>query len=310
MSSPLWALTCLFNPLGVRRRAANYRIFRRHLGVPVATVELAFNGTFELSGGDADILVKVTGGDVMWQKERLLNIGLAHLPADCTAVAVLDCDVVFANPAWPRAALRMLREKLAVQLFSAAFFLERDVTPGPAAKAHSETRPTSAAKAISDGVSPEACFDDLSHDGRGRSVSGMAWAFRRDLLVRHGLFDACIIGGGDTAAASAAFGSIEAVERRHSMNVAQRQYYRAWASSWFESVAGRVGALEGDLYHLWHGDMIHRRAAARHGDLAVCGFDPSNDIRAAEDRPWRWSSRKPLLHGLLTDYFAGRREDG
>src|SRR2546429_9079813 len=36
--APLWAITCYFNPMGWRRRLANYHAFRRRLSLPLITV--------------------------------------------------------------------------------------------------------------------------------------------------------------------------------------------------------------------------------------------------------------------------------
>ena len=83
----VWAITCYFNPVGYRSRLANYRVFRRHLSVPLVTVELAYDAEFHLDRDDAEIMIQVRGGDVLWQKERLLNIALAALPRACRTVA-------------------------------------------------------------------------------------------------------------------------------------------------------------------------------------------------------------------------------
>ena len=95
LAGPLWAVTSYFNPAGYRRRKANYRVFRERLPLPLLTVEWSPTGQFELQPGDADILIQLTGGDVMWQKERLLNIGVERLPSQCKHVAWVDCDLVF-----------------------------------------------------------------------------------------------------------------------------------------------------------------------------------------------------------------------
>ena len=79
--SGLWAIASFFNPLGYQTRLTNYRIFRRHLGVPLLTVEQGYDGRFELDGQDATILVQVPARDVMWQKERLLNLASARCRA-------------------------------------------------------------------------------------------------------------------------------------------------------------------------------------------------------------------------------------
>jgi hypothetical protein len=72
----LWAITSYFNPMSYQRRRANYRLFRERLNVPLVTVELAYGRDFELSDGDADILVQLRARDILWQKERLLNLAL------------------------------------------------------------------------------------------------------------------------------------------------------------------------------------------------------------------------------------------
>jgi hypothetical protein len=99
--SSLWGVTAFFNPQHYRRRKMLYRVFRersKQQGLRLLTVELAFNDApFELHRREAEILIQLRCGEnsVMWQKERLLNIGLNHLPPECTSLVWLDCDVVF-----------------------------------------------------------------------------------------------------------------------------------------------------------------------------------------------------------------------
>ena len=73
MASELYAITTYYNPASYRRRLRNYRL-QAGLKVPLVTVELGFGGTFELTGDDADILVRLPAGSILWQKERLLNV--------------------------------------------------------------------------------------------------------------------------------------------------------------------------------------------------------------------------------------------
>src|SRR5215204_4074910 len=95
-TQPLWAITSYFNPMRYGRRLANYRLFREHLPLPLIPVELSFGANdFELREGEADVLIQLRGQDVLWQKERLLNVALGELPSGCTKVVWLDCDVVF-----------------------------------------------------------------------------------------------------------------------------------------------------------------------------------------------------------------------
>lgn len=127
----LWAITTYFNPFRRKRRRANYDVFRSRLpmSVRLVTVEHAHDGEFELGDTDADLLVRVSGGDVMWQKERLLNIALQHVPASCQAVAWLDCDIVLSPEDWPARAVAALANHALVQPFSDAYWLGPDQLP-------------------------------------------------------------------------------------------------------------------------------------------------------------------------------------
>jgi hypothetical protein len=75
--SSLWAITSYFtfdDPPGVKRRLQAYREFRRHLQIPLAAVELSHKGNFDLCSEDAEVLIQVSGGAILWQKERLLFV--------------------------------------------------------------------------------------------------------------------------------------------------------------------------------------------------------------------------------------------
>jgi hypothetical protein len=83
-----------------------------------------------------------------------------------------------------------------------------------------------------------------------RSTSGLAWASRRDTLGRHGLYDACIIGGGDKAVLAAALGVPNHFAQALEMNPRRTEHYLAWAGPYFNTIRGRVGHSLGDLSSL------------------------------------------------------------
>lgn len=98
----LGLIATFFNPAGYRTKRVNYDRFRAPLddaGLRLVVVECGFgDATFDLPAGEG--VFHVRGRDVMWQKERLLNLALARLPAGCTKVAWLDADLLFENPGW------------------------------------------------------------------------------------------------------------------------------------------------------------------------------------------------------------------
>src|SRR5258706_11375823 len=97
MAEDLWVVACYFNPAGFATKLANYKRFIEGLsrgGVNYRVVECAF-GDADFSLGRSENVLEIRARDVMWQKERLLNVAMGRLPASCTKVAWVDCDVLF-----------------------------------------------------------------------------------------------------------------------------------------------------------------------------------------------------------------------
>ncbi len=309
-SGPLWAITSYFNPAGYRRRLETYRLFRERLAIPLATVELSFDGKFALRTGDADALLQIHGGDVMWQKERLLNLALRLLPASCDRVAWLDCDVVFTRDGWAADATRALDETVLLHPFQARTDLTRDASPdAPTAEHLAAAVPSMIYKMVVEHVPPEDLL--ISHPRLKRAAThGLAWATRREVLDRHGLYDACVVGSGDRAMLCAAVGAFEHAAQALLMNARQQAHYLAWARPFFETMRGQIGYIPGLALHLWHGEVKDRQYGARERGFQAFAFDPFRDIALDAHGCWRWSSDKPELHAYVRSYFASRNEDG
>lgn len=90
------AITSYFNPCDYKTKEANYVTFRRALeraGVSVLCVEQGFDHAPRV-GNPLDLYI--SGGDVLWQKECLLQIGIDHCLANSDRdILLLDCDVMF-----------------------------------------------------------------------------------------------------------------------------------------------------------------------------------------------------------------------
>jgi hypothetical protein len=306
--SRLWGITSYFNPFGFGRRRANYLEFRARLEIPLLAVEWSATGRFELEEADADILVQVSSPDLMWQKERLLNIALRALPAHVDRVAWLDCDVLFRRPGWSAAAVQELETHDLVQLFSRCVYLgpdaaEEDAAPSLVHLDRQLREEDDRFLQLWGKLAPGAPRRDR--------LAGLAWAGRRDLLEQHGFYDACIFGAGDRAFACTVFGQHRAAEQAWLRTPQQRRHYLAWADEVATGIAGRVGLVEGDLLHLWHGTLEDRQHRVRHEVAEKHDFDPETDI-AVDPRTglWRWATPKHTLHRAVAEFFRRRREDG
>jgi hypothetical protein len=305
MPDRLWAVTSYFNPAGYRRRRLNYTIFREHLNVPLIAVELSYNGEFELHPGDAEVLVQVRGSAVLWQKERLLNVALSRLPGECRTVAWLDCDIIFERADWVSAAEETLERLPLCQLYTDVYHLAPD---SPIRKEWAIDRHRAFAWGFANGgtLHPESI---LIRQGFKR---GHAWAARRQFLERvGGLYDRCIIGGGDKFMAFAAIGRApEVIAHNGFYSAGFNADYLKWSGDFSSAVGSRMGYIETDLFHLWHGDLQDRQYDPRHEILREHGYDPNVDIALDPQGCWRWNSPKYEMHRRIREYFHSRMEDG
>ena len=290
----LAAVTSYFNPCGYRSLRQNYRRFAQGMhaqGVPLYTAELAFGDKpFVLDGGP--YVRQFRARDVLWHKERLLNLLLPHVPPEFDKIAWIDADLLFDNADWSSDAGRRLEEYPVVQLFEQAVYSDAQGRPF-------DNR-TSVARAVDEGR-PNAT--DL-----GSFHPGFAWAARRTLLERHGLPDDNILGDGDSMMVCAMFGwwNHPLIARS---DWAMRESILAWGQSFREDVQGHVGWVPGRILHLWHGNSDNRRYVERMGWLGRAGFDPRRDLRAGADGLWEWTGGQDWLRERIRQYFFDRRED-
>jgi hypothetical protein len=304
-TTDLWVVTAYFNPAGFRSKRRNYDAFRQPLdaaGIPLVTVECSLGDRpFELPAGPH--VRRVRGRDVMWQKERLLNVAIAELPEGCRKVAWLDADVLFENPDWAVATAAKLDDFPVVQPFDRAVRLMRGAT---ADDGRGDSYPGFAA------VYARQPQRLLSGDFAAHGHTGFAWAARREVLAGRGLYDACIAGSGDHMMAHAFCGdwTSACVSRIIGAANRHRDYFAAWCRAVYPRVRARVGCVSGAVLHLWHGEVADRRYVDRNRELAGFGFDPATDVRVGESGCWEWASRKPNLHRWAAEYFGRRREDG
>jgi hypothetical protein len=299
----VWAITSYYNPVRYNRRLSNYRLFRTKLDVPLVTVELSFDGRFDLKESDADILIQISGGAVLWQKERLLNVALRAVPSEVNRIAWIDCDLILECPDWVENATRQLDKFDLVQLFSDAIHLKSE-----------EYQSTSLNAVNFESVPGIAGLSDAREvitvqSNRNYYQSGFAWAAKRQLLEEHGFYDAAIIGGGDCMMVAAVFGQFDGIAQRFLLNEMRRRHYMEWAVPFHDSVAERIGQVPGTIYHLSHGDLKNRRYGDRHVSLSAHDFDPGVDLRVGTHGAWEWARPKLELETFLKSYFVDRAED-
>ena len=239
-----------------------------------------------------------------------LNLALDALPGDCTKVAWIDCDVIFGEDDWPARASRLLDRVPIAQLFSRVHYLPADASPDDLDAGIAEAQGVSFTHAAASGTETEAYLEGANRRIPGLYSLGLAWAASRELLQRHRFYDASVLGGGDRALAAAAYGRFAHNIRYQGLNERQAAHYLGWAKPFHDAIGGRVGSLDGDLCHLWHGALEHRGWGERYGRLAPFRFDPYRDIVLTGEGVWCWGTDKPDMHAHVREHFVRRREDG
>jgi hypothetical protein len=305
-SGEIWAITSYFNPFGGPTRLENYRRFKASLAVPLVTVELGYRDAFELRSSDADILLQIRGADLLWQKERLLNLALDLVPAACRKIAWLDCDIVFQRQDWAEIAGAKLDTVAMVHLFETRLDLDSDSLTGVDLADATGSTLVSIGSKIVNGKADHASFATCGVRQLLGQTNGLAWAADREILETHRFYDGCILGGGDQAMVGAAAGRIAEAAEGILMNEPRRRHYEGWAVPFHESVGGRIDFVPGCVFHLWHGPLQSRQSWERQQLLE--DFDPFTDIALDGNRCWRWNSDKPELHQAVANYFRGRAD--
>ena len=327
-----WAITTYFNLTNGSRRRNNYHCFRRHLSVPLLTVEWHPDRNFQLADGDADILLQIGGGDLMWQKERLLTMAVAALPDHVKYVAWIDCDVLFENPNWTGEATEALSDNRVVQLFKEIAFPDDQESARLVASPTLQldcpalrslpTRPSflGVYKQVGTDVAPF----DLGQRTQSSALSnahimqrpghGFAWAAQISFLREIGLYDRCIVGSGDM---HFCYGVADLGQEyiQSQIKIGLGFYgdcpsYRHWASRAAEACAGRSGCLDGRVLHLFHGEMRDRQYRLRIDNLLPFALDLDEDICAGEGHPWSWKRDRSALNAYFLKYMRDRNEDG
>ncbi len=300
-------LTCYFNPNHSPYRLANYQQFREEVqkeGVDIYAIELAFgDDEFEITA-DGENLKQIRTPDIMFQKERLLNILLDELPDKYTSVCWMDCDLVFAKTNWSERIEESLENYKITQPFTwcAGMPASKIKRVSDCSIVFDESSGSGNFRPSFSSVHSSASWVDL-HSGHH---IGYVWAARREFLDKHKFYDVIITGAGDLFMATACMGYFYFLDFEPALNKLSQEtvnHYFDWAIPVYEDVQKHIGYTNDLVLHLWHGDIWRRNYLEHSRCLQQSDFDPNKDLVLGDDLCWHWKRENSKLHNAIKNIF-------
>lgn len=300
----LCILTCYFNPNRYKSKKTNFDRFIRPIkesGLSYFIIECAFDGTnYELPASDN--VIRVRSNAILWQKERLINVGLKQLPPRLSKFVWLDSDILFCNPAWAKETSVHLDSYPVIQPYDRAIRLPKNNV-----NFSGDGLVYNGFGAIYNRYPNVMVKGDFELHGH----TGFAWAGQTEVFREDGLYDACLSGGADHLMAHAFCGDwhSKCLKRVFLDNHTYFSHFENWSRKMYAKVKGRVGYTAGTIMHLWHGNHSNRRYTENSAFLNETSFDPVNDLLINETGCWEIRADKKSLMNWTVDYIAERKED-
>lgn len=272
-----------FNSAKSKRLLMNYLYVVEKLklaGIPYYTIEM-----FENEPEIADAF-HVKTEFILFQKERLCYLLEKQIPKTFNKLMFMDCDLLFDNLNWYNELSLKLDNFEIVQPFSRGVWL--DITYK---------------QAIKDRI-PMVFYSKFGSinatGGVGGYHPGFAWAFQRDWFNKVGFFQYAILGDGDTYS-STVWLDYKGFNYRDFIYDAIQDYKKS------VSVRPKMCFLNGNIYHLWHGDSINRQYSERRRIFKNIK-DIRDIIQIADNGLFKLKDRS--LEAKIRKYFKNRDDDG
>jgi len=315
LRSSLWCMTYYFNPKKFKTRYTNFLLFYQRLrtqtqNILVFEVALSKNDFVLHEVCSEENLVQIVDTSLIWQKERLFNVGLKLLPKSCGKIVWVDCDILFDNNDWVLETSSLLDHYTVVQPY------------------YQNARLPSTISNIDHGININTFHygygDEQRSDGdihgRFKEKIGISWwghpgyayGYRRELLEKHGLYDRCITGSSDTLISQAVIG----VHKQSRIildyyNEACLKHYQDWAEKFYFDIGLNINfARATNLYHLYHGQTRKRKYFSRLKFLKEIDFDYSKDLTINyKNGCYAVKRKKREIHKWLDEYYKDRQDD-
>lgn len=319
----LACVTAYFNPCNSESRLKNLQTFALNMKdneIDLHVIEgIDFNNDSKPIVEDSDCnsihdasfpctsKMSVYYSDLLFHKERLLNILVRSLPKKYDAVLWADADVLLAGDCLHDKIINELGEYPLIQPWSRCQMLDQYGKPQDWFGKGNVIKSTACHNL---NRSPE-----LKDGSPLWSHPGFAWAIRRDVFEEmNGLYEHHITGCADSLMSMAWFGNFKSHYFNGRMSKAMFDHWNKWAAKANQLIQGNIGCIDTKITHLYHGSIKDRQYTMRWKMLATLGYDPESHIEdVGREYPLRWSDvarlEKKSLVQWVESYIGGRKED-
>lgn len=265
----------------------NYNRFKAQIPKEdLFVIELSF---FDLPFFAKESRIKLRGGgkNVLWQKERLMNIILETIPKEYANIAWVDADILFRNKDFIRDINLKLRDHSVIQLFKKANWLEQG------------------------GVIGQEWETIIFNNDTRTHHPGFGWAARREEIEKIKFFDYHITGNGDVFIYSLLSGTRSGWSKTFLSLPGVGYYANKYIEKAKKYLKSDVSYLDDEIDHLYHGDYKNRLYNERHIILEKGHFDPVEHLRISSSGLFEWnlkSDEAKKIHRDIYNYLKLRKE--
>jgi len=290
MNNDIAVISTFFNPLKYKNRYENYLKFQDFI------YECGLKDHFYVSEvlykNDEPFInhkniLRFKTEDILWHKERALNLTVKTLPKQYTKVVWVDTDIIWSNINWWKEVIKLLEEYNIIQPFAYCKFLNSHFNLD-----HTQMSIFHRLFRINNGL---PTFHAIHYGG--------TMAYNRKYFECVELYDKDIIGGGDFIS------NISILKMPIDENV---QAFDPELDSYIEKsgkyLENKYHYLDDSVYHLYHGQLHDRQYIKRYSILKNYIF---NDMCEKDDNGlYKFKSTvSQKIKSQFLDYFKTKNED-
>jgi len=290
---PFFNFAC-FNQLYANIHDAVHNFNNQNINILV--MEAVFTGNIsQLYTLPCKVLTTETD-TIAFHKEGLFNKAFHLYENDYEVFVLCDSDIIFKDNLWVKKMIALFKTGVeAAQPFSVCHWTDKNGEICSSSRSYSFIR--SENERI--GIWNSQKITNL----RQTYHPGFVWAFSKNFLLRtNGLFSKCFTGAGDLMVLYLVEGI--AIGTNNIYN-----YMQPELNDFLTKGKAKQGVLNGEIYHLYHGNSLNRQYYERHQTILKERINLGPEFFSKELDNFLIKATHPKVNEINLEYFKARRED-